>query len=54
MSIIGERPNRVWIVGCEPVRFDEGAGLSEPVARAVDEAVCVVRAVVERAGMEPG
>ncbi len=53
VSIIGERPKRVWIVGCEPAQLDFGAALSEPVARAVDEAVRIVCAVVERAGVEP-
>jgi hydrogenase maturation protease len=32
-------PRRVVVVGCEPASLDEGMGLSEPVAAAVDEAV---------------
>ncbi|MDI5970681.1 hydrogenase maturation protease [Streptomyces sp. SL13] len=38
----GERPGRVRVVGCEPACLDEGIGLSDPVAGAVDRAVDVV------------
>jgi hydrogenase maturation protease len=34
------------VVGCEPAHTDEGMGLSEAVAAAVDEAVRVVRDLV--------
>jgi hydrogenase maturation protease len=38
----GSRPERVCVVGCEPACLEEGIGLSDPVAAAVDEAVGVV------------
>jgi hydrogenase maturation protease len=47
----GGKLPRVWLVGCEPETFgpDEGhMGLSEPVARAVPEAVALVRSLVNR------
>ena len=40
---LGGRIDRLLVVGCEPVDVDEGMGLSEPVAGAVDEACRVVR-----------
>ncbi|MFE6056668.1 hydrogenase maturation protease [Kitasatospora sp. NPDC056446] len=43
----GEPPGRVLVVGCEPAVLEEGIGLSEPVAAAVDEAVRVVLRVVD-------
>jgi hydrogenase maturation protease len=50
---------RVLLVGCEPATLgpDEGAmGLSEPVSRAVEEAVSLVESVIQRvlAGEWPG
>lgn len=35
----GSRPQRVVVVGCEPASLEEGMGLSDPVAAAVEEAV---------------
>lgn len=43
----GGMPGRVLIVGCEPLDSDDGIGLSEPVQRGVDEAVRLVRSVLE-------
>jgi hydrogenase maturation protease len=43
---MGGDPGRVLVVGCEPLATDEGIGLSAPVARAVPEAVALVRALV--------
>ena len=40
---LGGMSTRVLIVGCEPASLEEGIGLSEPVAAAVDEALGVVR-----------
>jgi hydrogenase maturation protease len=40
---LGGGVERLLVVGCEPADVEEGMGLSEPVARAVDEAVRVVR-----------
>ncbi|MFC8451415.1 hydrogenase maturation protease [Kitasatospora sp. NPDC057223] len=42
----GTPPGRVLVVGCEPRSLEEGIGLSEPVAAAVDEAVRVVLRLV--------
>jgi hydrogenase maturation protease len=36
---LGGRVGRVLIVGCQPASLEEGIGLSEPVAVAVDRAV---------------
>ncbi|MFE7532460.1 hydrogenase maturation protease [Kitasatospora sp. NPDC057542] len=44
-----EPPGRVLVVGCEPASLEEGIGLSEPVAAALEEAVRVVLRVVEEA-----
>jgi hydrogenase maturation protease len=43
-------PARILVVGCEPARVDYAMELSEPVARAVDEAVRVVLGLVAEAG----
>jgi hydrogenase maturation protease len=43
-------PRRVLIVGCEPASTQEGIGLSDPVAAAVDQAVDIVLALVREAG----
>ncbi len=43
MQALGGITTRVLIVGCEPVSVEEGIGLSEPVAAAVDQAISVVR-----------
>jgi hydrogenase maturation protease len=45
---LGGDPGRVWVVGCEPAETGEGIGLSRPVAQAVDEAVRMVRELIER------
>jgi hydrogenase maturation protease len=37
---------RVLIVGCEPLRTEEGMGLSEPVAAAVEHAIAAVRDLI--------
>jgi hydrogenase maturation protease len=43
----GGGPGRVLVVGCEAADVGEGIGLSPPVARAVDEAVALVRGLLE-------
>jgi len=48
LNSLGGLPGRVLIVGCEPLETEEGIGLSEPVAGAVEEAVKLVREVVCR------
>ena len=39
LAHLGGSVERVYIVGCQPACLDEGMGLSEPVAAAVDGAV---------------
>jgi hydrogenase maturation protease len=53
LGVLGGHVERVFVVGCEPSTVEEGIGLSEPVDRAVDEAVHVVRQLVaHREGSE--
>ena len=40
---MGGVATRILVVGCEPASLEEGIGLTEPVAAAVDEAISVVR-----------
>jgi hydrogenase maturation protease len=51
-SAIGEIPERVLLVACEPATFgsdlDPATGLSEPVAAAVDEAILLINSLLER------
>jgi hydrogenase maturation protease len=49
LDMLGAQAGKVLVVGCEPASVDEGIGLSEPVAAAVDEAVRVVLDLVTRA-----
>ncbi|WP_441248073.1 hydrogenase maturation protease [Kitasatospora sp. McL0602] len=42
----GTAPERVLVVGCEPLSLEEGIGLSEPVAAAVEEAVAMILQVL--------
>jgi len=51
-SLGGEAPP-VEIIGCQPLTVDEGIGLSEPVAAAVDPAVALVQKLVTRALAAP-
>ena len=51
LDMLGARPGRILVVGCEPARLDPGIGLSAPVEAAVGEAVALVtRLVTEIAG----
>ena len=50
LDLLGADAGRVLVVGCEPARVEEGIGLSEPVAAAVDEAVRVILDLVRAAG----
>jgi hydrogenase maturation protease len=57
VAMTGPVKQKVLLVGCEPATFggEEGQmGLSEPVGAAVEEAVKLVSAVVERTLEEPG
>jgi hydrogenase maturation protease len=46
LDMLGASSARVLVVGCEPASLEPGMELSEPVARAVDEAVRVVMDLV--------
>ena len=48
LKSLGGAPGKVYIVGCEPARVEECMGLSEPVARAVEEAVNLIMNIVGR------
>ena len=52
LATLGGSVRRVLVVGCEPATIEEGIGLSEPVALAVDEAVRVVRELVAEIRLE--
>jgi hydrogenase maturation protease len=54
LDMLGAGSARVLVVGCQPASLDEGMELSEPVARAVDEAVRVVMDLVAEAGRSRG
>jgi hydrogenase maturation protease len=43
---VGGEPPPITLVGCEPATVDEGIGLSDAVARAVPEAVQLVRRLI--------
>ena len=53
LKSLGGSPRRVLIVGCEPLDIDDGIGLSEPVGRAVEEAVRLVHSVVDDLAARP-
>jgi len=50
LRVLGGTVERVLIVGCEPARTAEEIGLSEPVARAVPEAVTLILDLIQREG----
>jgi hydrogenase maturation protease len=47
LEVLGGRVEHVFVVGCEPSTVEEGIGLSEPVERAVDDAVRIVSELVD-------
>lgn len=47
LQSLGGRLSRVVVVGCEPADVEEGMGLSSPVAGALDEAVRLVRELLD-------
>jgi len=56
VRVLGGEPPPITLVGCEPSVVDEGIGLSEPVERAVETAVGIVRKLIDRSealGTEP-
>ncbi len=48
LASLGGVPGRVLVVGCEPASTEDGIGLSDAVASAVDEAVTLIVDVVAR------
>jgi len=46
---LGGTVGRILVVGCEPLEVDEGLGLSEPVAAAIDAAADLVLELVTQA-----
>jgi hydrogenase maturation protease len=50
LASIGGEPVPTLIVGCEPASLADEMGLSEPVERALDEAVALVLGMVSTAG----
>jgi hydrogenase maturation protease len=47
LTALEGRPARTLVVGCEPADVGEGIGLSAPVERAVDDAVAIVRDLID-------
>ena len=45
---LGGRIGRLLVVGCEPADVDDGIGLSDPVAGALEEACRVVRDLIDK------
>jgi hydrogenase maturation protease len=52
IKTLGGMRGRLYIVGCEPLETEEGIGLSAPVASGVEEAVRLLRNLVENLGAE--
>lgn len=52
LRTLGGHPGRVLLVGCEPAAVDEHMGLSPTVAAVVDEAVGMVRNLLQPNGKE--
>jgi hydrogenase maturation protease len=51
LASLGGRVNRVLVVGCEPAELVERIGLSDVVSRAVDEAMSVVRKLIDEVAL---
>jgi hydrogenase maturation protease len=47
LQVLGGQVRKVVVVGCEPSSVEERMGLSEPVQRAVDEAIRIVQDLLE-------
>jgi hydrogenase maturation protease len=46
IEMLGGKPGRVLLVGCEPASVEHGIGLSAPVAAAAGDAVRIVTGIV--------
>ena len=52
VNALGELPEKVWIVGCEPLDAHSlGEGLSEPVEHGISLAIGEIRSIVRAAGI---
>ena len=54
LGMLGGRPGRILVVGCEPATVDYGMGLSPRVEAAVDEAARIALGLVKEAAHVPG
>ena len=48
LRALGGSPGRLLVVGCEPAQLDDGIGLSDPVAAAVNEAIALILSIAGR------
>jgi hydrogenase maturation protease len=46
VPVLGGQVDRILVVGCRPATLEDGIGLSEPVAAAVEPAAAMVRSVI--------
>ena len=52
-NALGALPEKVWVVGCEPLDAHSlGEGLSEPVEHAISAAIGEIRSIVRATGVE--
>jgi hydrogenase maturation protease len=42
VGLLGSKPCDIYVVGCEPLQFEDQIGLSKPVAAAVNEALRLI------------
>ena len=42
VNSLGGNPGEIYLVGCEPLQFEDQIGLSKPVAAAVNEALKLI------------
>jgi hydrogenase maturation protease len=54
LEVLGGRLPTTFLVGCEPDTVAEGIGLSATVAGRLDDAVAMVRQLLDRVGALPG
>jgi hydrogenase maturation protease len=47
LNVLGGQVRQVYVVGCEPACIEESMGLSAPVERAVEQAIGIVRDLID-------
>lgn len=53
VNALGALPEKVWVVGCEPLdAHSVGEGLSEPVEHGISAAIGEIKSIVRAAGIE--